>query len=91
MCTIILPWVKYRYKRLPMGVSNSPDIFQEKMNEIFCAFEFIRVYIDEMIIITKGDWSDHLETLERTLKILNTMGLSVTFKLHSLDKPKWDI
>ena len=24
ICTIILPWVKYRYKRLPMGDSNSP-------------------------------------------------------------------
>ena len=32
LCTIILSRVKYRYKRLPMGVSNSPDIFQEKMN-----------------------------------------------------------
>ena len=29
-CTIILPWEKYRYKRLPMGVSNSPKMFQEK-------------------------------------------------------------
>ena len=26
ICTIILPWGKYRYKHLPMGVSNSPDI-----------------------------------------------------------------
>ena len=28
LCTIIVPWVKYHYKRLPMGVANSPDIFQ---------------------------------------------------------------
>ena len=25
---IILQWIKYHYKRLPIGVSNSPDIFQ---------------------------------------------------------------
>ena len=40
--TIILHWGKYRYKCLPMGDSNSPDIFQEKMKEIFRGFEFIR-------------------------------------------------
>ena len=59
-CTIILPWVNYQYKCLPMGVSNSPDIFQEKMNEMFRGFEFIQAYINDLLIITKGDWSDHL-------------------------------
>ena len=38
LCTIILPWGKYRYKRLPMGVGNSPYNIQEKMNEMFCGF-----------------------------------------------------
>ena len=31
ICTIILPWGKYSYERLPMGIAGSPDIFQEKM------------------------------------------------------------
>jgi phosphoribulokinase len=34
LCTIVLPWGKYEYLRLPMGLCNSPDIFQEKMSEI---------------------------------------------------------
>ena len=34
LCTIILPWGKYRYKRLTMGLINSLYIFQEKMNKI---------------------------------------------------------
>ena len=38
LCTIILTWVKYRYKNVTMGVSNPPENFQEKMNEIFCGF-----------------------------------------------------
>ena len=41
LCTIILPWGKFWYKRLPMGVENSPDIFQQKMNDLFHGFEFI--------------------------------------------------
>ena len=32
LCTIVLPWAKYEYQRLPMGLCNSPDIFQERMS-----------------------------------------------------------
>ena len=31
LCTIVLPWVKYRHKRLPMGVGNFPNIFKRKL------------------------------------------------------------
>ena len=59
-----------------MGVSNSPDIFQEKMSKIFREFEFIRSYIDELLIIIKGDWSYNLEKLEPTLQNLKIINLS---------------
>ena len=42
--TIILPWGKYEYQKLPMGLCNSPDIFQEKMNELFSSLEYVRSY-----------------------------------------------
>ena len=59
-----------------MGVSNSPDIFQEKMNEVFRAFEFIRAYINDLLIITKGDWSDQFEKLKLTPKKLKYNGIN---------------
>ena len=31
LCMIILPWGKYQYKHLPMGVSNSPEISRKKI------------------------------------------------------------
>jgi hypothetical protein len=34
LCTIVLPWGKYEYCRLPMGLSISPDVFQEKMSKL---------------------------------------------------------
>ena len=48
--TIIILWQKYQYKLLPMGVSNSPYIFQQKMNDSFHGFEFIRAYMDKILI-----------------------------------------
>ncbi len=34
ICTIIFPWGKYSYKRLPMGIAGSPDIFQAEMMKL---------------------------------------------------------
>jgi len=39
ICTIIFPWGKYSYKRLPMGIAGSPDIFQSKMSELMATLE----------------------------------------------------
>ena len=70
MCMIIIPWVKYWYRPLSIGVRNSPDIFQEKMNKMFPGFEFFQAYIDDILIIAKGDWSNHLENWKLTLQNL---------------------
>ena len=53
LCTIIPLWGKYCYKRLPMGVANSPENFQQKMNDLFHGFEFIRAHIYEILVLTK--------------------------------------
>ena len=50
LCKIIPPWLKYCYKSLPMVVSNSPEIFQHKMDCLFQGFEFIRAYIDKLLV-----------------------------------------
>ena len=70
LCTIILPWGKYCYKCLPMGVMNSPDTLQQKTNYLFHGFEFIRAYIYDTLILTKGYWKYHMQKLESTLNKL---------------------
>ena len=46
LCTIFLSWGEYHYKRLTMVVSNSPDIFQHKMNDLFQGFNlFMHTYM----------------------------------------------
>jgi hypothetical protein len=61
ICTIILPWGKYSYLRLPMGIACSPGIFQSKMSELMETLEFVRTYIDDLLCITKGSLDDREE------------------------------
>ena len=69
-----------------MGVSDSPDIFQEKMNKIFRRFEFIRVYINDLLVIIKVDWSNQLEKLELTLKNLQDNRIKCNTKISFFGK-----
>ena len=39
-----------------MKIANSPDIFQQKKKDLFHGFEFICVYIDDILVLTKGDF-----------------------------------
>jgi hypothetical protein len=77
ICTIIFPWGKYSYKRLPMGIAGSPDIFQEKMSNLMATLEFIQTYLDDLLIITKGSLKDHLEKLSMVLTRLQDAGLKI--------------
>ena len=72
LSTIFLLWGKYEYCKLPMGLCNSPDIFQEKMNELFADFECLQAYIDNLLVITKGSFKDHLSNLDKVLDLLRT-------------------
>ena len=84
ICTIIFPWGKYSYKRLPMGVSGSPDVFQSKMSELMLNLEFVRTYLDNSLTITKKDLRDHLDKLKLVLIRLWEANLKV-----NIDKSKF--
>ena len=75
LCTIILPWGKYQYKHLPMGVADLPDISQQKTTDLFHGFKFICAYIYEFFILTKGDWIYHVHKLELMINKLKGKGL----------------
>ena len=78
--TIVLPWGKFEYQKLPMGLCNSPDIFQEKMNELFIGLEYVRAYIDDLLVISNGSFEDHLNKLDVVFKKLQDAGFKVNAK-----------
>ncbi len=54
MCTIIFPWGKYSYQRLPMGFAGLADIFQAEMGNLMAVLEYVSAYIDNLLVATKS-------------------------------------
>ena len=69
---------KYEYQQLPMGLYNSPDIFQENISEHFVGLDTVRVYIDDLLHVIKGSWTEHLTVLEEMFTRLHKAGLKVS-------------
>jgi hypothetical protein len=47
------------YLRLPTGYAGSADIFQAEMMKLMEALEYLRAYIDDLLVITRGTLEDH--------------------------------
>jgi len=80
LCTIVFPWGKYQYLRLPMGIKNAPDIFHEAMSNLMQGLKFVRVYLDDLLCLTKGGWTDHLDKLKMVLQHILDVGLKINAK-----------
>ncbi len=81
MCTIIFPWGKYSYKRLPMGFGGSADIFQAPQNDLIASLKFVQAYMDNLLIITRLTLHQHLQKMETVLIRLHDAGLKVNMAM----------
>ena len=54
VCMITTPFGKYEYNHLQIGVCIAPDIFQERMSALMYDLEFVRVYLENFLVITSG-------------------------------------
>ena len=84
------PMGKYSYQRLPMGINCAPDIFQKKMNGLMLGIEYVRTYLDDLLILSNGDFADHLKKIDTVLNRLNGAGLKVHIKKSTFGAPRVD-
>jgi hypothetical protein len=82
MCTIIFPWGKYSYKRLPMGFGGSANILQAQIMDLMASLKFVQAYMDDLLIIARQTWDKHLQKLETVLTRLHDTGLKVNAAMH---------
>ena len=76
LCTIVTPFGKFCYNRLAMGLTCSPDICQEIMEDIFRDIGDSDVFIDDIGTFSKS-WESHLQLLEQILTRLQDNGFTV--------------
>ena len=88
LCTIVTPWGKYQYLRLPMGVNVSPDVFQEKMSNLMQDLEYVRTYLDDLLVISNGSFEEHLHQLGKVLQRLRRAGLKINAEKSSFFAPE---
>ncbi|KAI5754516.1 hypothetical protein M8J77_009180 [Diaphorina citri] len=65
------PYGKYRYLRLPFGISTAMEIFQQKMLEVTAGLSGIYVLADDILIVGRGNTdSEAQENHDRNLRAL---------------------
>jgi Reverse transcriptase (RNA-dependent DNA polymerase)/RNase H-like domain found in reverse transcriptase len=77
LCTIAMHFGLYRYRHLPMGVNQSPNIAQEIMEHVLSSImEEIECYVDDIAAFS-DDWESHKTLLNKLLTMLQNAGFTV--------------
>ncbi len=76
LCTIIMPFGKYKYLRLPMGLKCSPDIAQAAMEIVLSDIEDANVFIDDVGAFS-NNWDHHVKLIATILRRLHENGFII--------------
>jgi hypothetical protein len=55
-----------------MGIKIAPAVFQNVMSKLVQDMEYVRIYLDDLLILTNNSFKDHLLKLEMVLARLST-------------------
>ena len=67
LCMMLLPWRKDENLRLPMRLFNSFDIFQQEVSELKAGLQICKDYPNNLLLISKENFGQHLKQLEQAL------------------------
>ena len=67
LCAFNTPYGRYRFKRMPFGISSAPEVFQKKNETIFGDIDGMKVIFDDIIVAAKDD-HEHDEIMRKLLQ-----------------------
>lgn len=74
LTTFATPFGRFKFKRLPFGISTAPEIFHRTFAEIFRDIKGIKVYIDDLLIYAKTE-QEHNRILKEVLRKAEQTGI----------------
>ena len=77
LTTMATPFGRYRFLRLPFGLSSSPEAYQQMMVELFGDLLGVEVYFDDFFV-----WGETLEEHNSRLESLFQRCVAVNLKLN---------
>ena len=69
-----------------MGLYIIAKIFQEKMGDLFADLETVKEYIYDLLVVTKGDCTEHLTSLDTVLHSIHKSVLKVNISKYFFGK-----
>ena len=71
----------------------APDIFQEKICDLFHDLEHVRTFIHNLLVVSHGTYEEHIAKLDVVLNCLSKEGLKCKIDMTnvSLQSQRWDI
>ncbi|UYV84889.1 K02A2.6-like [Cordylochernes scorpioides] len=76
LTTFLTPFGRYRFKRLPFGISFAPEVFQRKMSNLLESQSGVNCHMDD-IVIWGATQEEHDERLRCVLRKLQDSGLTL--------------
>ena len=72
---IVTEFGKFGYNRLPIGMCTSVDIFQAKVDKLLGDIKGVKIYINDILFLSKDCFTKHIEQPSIIFFILRAEGL----------------
>ena len=87
LTTFITPFGRFRFNRIPMGISSAPEIFQKIMSDLIMDHAGCEVIMDD-ILVHASDKAEHDRRLAAVLKTIEKSGLRLNQQKSQMGKDK---
>ena len=85
LTTFITPFGRFRFQRLPYGISSAPEYFQKKMDAILQGLDGVVCHMDNILVFGR-DKAEHDARLRKVLDRLSQAGLTLNLEKFEFAK-----